>query len=539
MAQRMFTAEEAYAMICSDTDAASEIDDELFVPSSSSSDSDEPVARRSRLSESQPSTSSNDPDWLSAESYAPQIPDFVSVPGVKMCTNVYAAQFLATHPESLYVRDNMWKPVDQAEMLIFWGLLLNMGLVKKPTIRSYWSTDVLYDTPMYRDVMPRKRFEAIMRFIHYSDNSLCPPASDPSYDRLFKIRPLVKHFNLKFAEVYMPEKNLAIDESLVLFKGRLKFRQYLPSKRAKYGMKVYKVCESNSGFTHHFRVYEGKDSKINPPECPPNLNVSGRIVWDLIHPLLDKGYHLFVDNFYTSVPLFRALFQKNTVACGTIRRTQKGLPKALVNFKLKAGECKALCNDHLLLVKYRDKKDVHVLTTIYANESSPVPVRGRNATTSKPLCIQQYNKNMGGVDLADQMLQPYSAVRKSKVWYKKLAINLVQMALYNSFVIYKKTGHQGSYLDYQEKVIKNLIFGDLGSEARATTSSDASRIVAGQHFPSQVPPTAKKARPQKRCRVCYKNGIRKDTGYQCMTCHDQPGLCIHECFRKYHTSLEY
>lgn len=64
-----------------------------------------------------------------------------------------------------------------------------MGLVKKPRIRFYWSTDTLYHTPMFRMAMSRTRFEAILRFLHYSDNAQYQPCDDPNYDCLYKLRP--------------------------------------------------------------------------------------------------------------------------------------------------------------------------------------------------------------------------------------------------------------------------------------------------------------------------------------------------------------
>ncbi|KAM3936742.1 piggyBac transposable element-derived protein 4-like [Leptodactylus fuscus] len=338
---------------------------------------------------------------------------------------------------------------------------------------------------------------------------------------------------------YIPDQNIAIDESLISFKGRLKFRQYLPSKRARYGIKMYKLCESSSGYTYKFRVYEGRDTRIEPPDCPPILGVSGKIVWDLMHPLLDKGYHLYVDNFYTSIPLFRSLSSRGTAACGTVRRNQRGLPRAHIEQRLRKGESSAVCNENMLLVKYRDKRDVLVLTTANGSGSTSVPLRGTSTTVSKPDCILAYNKYMGGVDLSDQVLKPYSAMRKTRVWYKKLVVHMVQMALYNSYVLSRCAGHTGTFLEFQEAIIKSLIFGDLEVPGPSTSETHGSRIVPGQHFPSEVPQTAKKGKTQKRCRVCYKRGIRRDTIYQCDTCPDKPGLCMKECFRLYHTSMEY
>lgn len=175
-------------------------------------------------------------------------------------TNLYAQQFLSSHPTSFYSRENQWYPVDHTEIKKYWGLLLNMGLVKKnkkkATIRSYWSIDVLYATPMYRAVM--KRLEAILRFIHYCDNSQCPPASDPSHDRIYKIRPLISHFNSKFAEAYTPEKKSCCWQISGIIQGEAKILAVSAQQEGQIRHKsFYNLC--SSGFTHHFRVHEGKD----------------------------------------------------------------------------------------------------------------------------------------------------------------------------------------------------------------------------------------------------------------------------------------
>ncbi|XP_056397301.1 piggyBac transposable element-derived protein 4-like [Hyla sarda] len=576
--QWMYSLEEAYEFLASEMESVSDDGDPTFLissssSSSSSSDSDVPPPRRrrrrataaaaalpgpSRLSEpSEPS----DSIWVDSGQFTPQIPGFTGNAGMQFPfaglaekdffkffftdellehlvaqTNIYANQYITAHPTSSYAHPNRWTPVTPSEMAKFWGIMLSMGLLKKPSIRSYWTHDLLYNTPMYRMAMSRTRFEQIMRFLHYNDNATCPPRDHPSYDRLYKICPLIDHLNAVFQAAYVPGREISIDESLVHFKGRLQFRQYLPSKRARYGVKMYKLCESASGYTYRFRVYEGKDSSIEPPECPPVLGITGKIVWDLVHPILDQGYHLYLDNFYTSVPLFKCLTARGTVACGTVRKNQRGLPKPLLAHPMRKHESRALCSDGILCVRYKDKREVLVLTTIHGHATTPVSVRGAPTEIYKPDCILAYNKFMGGVDLSDQVLKPYSAMRKTRAWYKKLAVHMVQMALYNAFVLYRHAGQRGTFLEFQEVVIRNLIFGD--QEDAGPSTSESSRIVPGQHFPSEIPHTGKKGRTQKKCRVCYKRGIRRDTTYQCETCPTQPGLCI-SCFKIYHTSLQF
>ncbi|XP_056397299.1 piggyBac transposable element-derived protein 4-like [Hyla sarda] len=568
--RRMYSTEEAYAFLASSSgsDSGEEL---LYLPSSSSSSTDsdeEPPRHRPRPGPSTSPSTNIEPgpsaisEWAPASNFIPNLPEFVATAGIRVDTvglkeadffqlffseelinliveetNRYAEQFIAANPQAYHARPYQWTPTNALELKTFFALLFNMGIVKKPTIRSYWSNDMLYHTPLYRSVMPRNRFEALLKFLHYANNENCPPPSDPNFDRIYKIRPLVNYLNQKFSEVYTPEKEIAVDESLVHFKGRLHFRQYLPNKRARYGVKLYKLCEGTTGYTHKFRVYEGKDSKIEPPECPPVLKTTGKIVWDLVHPLLDQGYNIYLDNFYTSVPLLQCLFAKGTVACGTIRRNQRDLPKIFVRQKLKKGESKAVCKDNMMLVKYQDKRDVLVLTTLHPDRSTPVQVRGTTESAPKPVCIQDYNKFMGGVDLSDQALQPYTALRKTKTWYKKLALHLFQITMYNSFVVYKRAGNTCTYLQFQENVIKDFLFGDPeGEESRATGSEN--RIVPGQHFPAVVPRRESGSRQQKRCRVCSKRGIRKCTIYHCETCPHKPGLCIEDCFKIYHTTYD-
>lgn len=60
-----------------------------------------------------------------------------------------------------------------------------------------------------------------------------------------------------FRNVYSPGRNLSVDESLVSFKGRLHFRQYIKTKRARFGIKLYELTAAD-GITLDVLVYCGK-----------------------------------------------------------------------------------------------------------------------------------------------------------------------------------------------------------------------------------------------------------------------------------------
>lgn len=74
--------------------------------------------------------------------------------------------------------------------------------------------------------------------IHSADNE----KADPS-DRIFKIRPLVEKLCRKFSDLQIPGELLAVDKSMVKFRNRVIFRQYIPSKSSKYKIKIFKICD--------------------------------------------------------------------------------------------------------------------------------------------------------------------------------------------------------------------------------------------------------------------------------------------------------
>ncbi|PIO10564.1 hypothetical protein AB205_0122880 [Aquarana catesbeiana] len=172
---------------------------------------------------------------------------------------------------------------------------------------------------------------------------------------------------------------------------------------------MYKLCDRATGYTCSFMVYEGKDSHVEPTNCFDYIGSAGKIVWDLVSPLFGKGYHLYVDNYYTSVPLFSHLFDHQIGACGTVRPNRRGFPQRLVDSRLRLGERACLQCNNLLAMKWRDNKNVFVLTSLHADTTVQIPTG--TGVVENPLCVHEYNQNMGGVDLNNQLFAPYLIAR--------------------------------------------------------------------------------------------------------------------------------
>jgi len=121
-----------------------------------------------------------------------------------------------------------WKPVTESEIYTFLGLFLLMGIMQKPTARSYFSERRVISTPGFADVIIIERFVLICKFLHFIGNESLPTYQGSPI--LFKIYPLLCHMNINFQTLYLPNQNIAIEANLTLWKGRLSIRQYLTLK---------------------------------------------------------------------------------------------------------------------------------------------------------------------------------------------------------------------------------------------------------------------------------------------------------------------
>ena len=77
--------------------------------------------------------------------------------------------------------------------------------------------------------------------------------------------------------------------------------------------------------------------------------------------------------------------------------------------------------------KWRDKRDVHFLSTLFRDEKEDISRRGADSlleTVSKPKIITDYNEYMSGVDIADQNMVYYACVRRTLKWYKLVFSNI-------------------------------------------------------------------------------------------------------------------
>ena len=353
-------------------------------------------------------------------------------------TNLYATQYIEREHGNLGPRSTVhqWIPTDRPEMLTLMGILILMGIIHKPRIAMYWSTDDILATPIFNQVMRRDRFLLLMRFLHFADNRQYNP-NDPGHDKLYKLREIINMTKRRYPEVYYPGKYLSMDKSLVLFKGRLSFKQYISSKRSRFGIKLYQLC-TPSGILLDFLVYHGNMAG-SLMEIADRSLLTERIPTTLMERYLNKGHHLFIDNYYTSLPLAKYLLQKAHVT-GTIKGRKK-FPTELKQVNVEKGEAVFYQSNDIVVGKYRSHKDkasgkpklVNILSTAHGAKMGNTIRRDRDGNIiQKPRSIIAYNHNMGEVDLMDQKLEGIDALRKSY----KLFLRLVMQCSLSAHKLY-------------------------------------------------------------------------------------------------------
>lgn len=251
-----------------------------------------------------------------------------------------------------------------------------------------------------------------------------------THDTLSRIKTYVDDIRTACQAHYHPRKELAVDERMV-------------ASKAKTG-NTWRTSpqKSSNGYTMNFNVYIGKSHMSSVH------GLSYDAVMDLIQPsYLRTGYHIVTDNYYTSTSLFLQLASVKFWACGTYRHDREGCPSGRANAlttKSKRGTVRWIREGPLVFVKWMDMREVSMCFTIhpaFSGDAVQRRVKGEDGHwTVKdircPTPVIAYNKNMGGVDRPDQLIQHYSTQRKIARWYRTLFLHFVDIATTNTYILH-------------------------------------------------------------------------------------------------------
>lgn len=475
-------------------------------------------------------------------------------------TNRYAAEKIQKNTP-LQKKSAWWSWVDLtiSELKAFLGVIINMGMNEKPEISDYFSTDWVDYQPFFKDVFSKERFLQIFWNLH-----ICPPPTGPvagTLTRSGKVRNVASYLDKKFREHYVPQENVSVDESTIGFKGRIVFKVYNKDKPTKWGIKVFVLSESSTGYICAIEPYFGKITTERLDR--PDLGVTSRIVLHLVGKLKQsygniEGLHVFTDRWYTNMDLAKELLNLKIHLTGTIMLNRSGLPtivkpqrknakKQTPKLKLKKGDIKTFRKeDKFSLLLWKDKKDVAVLSTLFADNTTQTVRRLQKQNVveevKKPTVVCEYNKAMGGVDISDQYISSYAFTRKSIKWWRKVFFWLLETGIVNAFLLYNANQEQNNTVRqrvFRKRLVTELVGNvrNVKKRGRPSNIGEEERLNGKLHLPYPLP-TGK----SKDCSVCSDRRPgkqRKRTNFFCKTCTNNPGLHIGECFEKYHSNKKF
>ena len=344
-------------------------------------------------------------------------------------------------------------------MKIFWGILLVSGLCPVSSQRLFWKVNSVCQNRFVSNAMRRNRFEKIMQYIHFADNSTLGATSD----KYAKIRPLARLLK-RFGQHFQPEEKLSHDEAMIEYFGRHVCKQCIRGKPIRFGYKVW-CLNTGDGYLASFDLYQGQTYEGNK-ENEEVFGKCGATVLKNLHSLsADKQklpFKLYFDNLFTSLHLLQHLKSSGYGATGTLQenRCRKCPLTPIANVKkLPRGSAEYVADtaNRIVICRWMDNSVVTIASTCHTNQSSTKVQRYSQKEKKRiqidcPDVIREYNKHMGGTDRQDKNIAKYRISFRGKKWYWSIFTWFVDIAIQNCWVLHKKCEGNLRLFDFKEHI---------------------------------------------------------------------------------------
>ncbi|POM71390.1 O-methyltransferase [Phytophthora palmivora] len=225
----------------------------------------------------------------------------------------------------------------------------------------------------------------------------------------------------------------------------------------------YKVMALRSkGYCYTFEMV----SRVVTTSVPkvPNLSATGCIVAYLCSKLPKKQFNVFMDNYFSSIPLFEHLRSAGIGACGTAQSNSAKYPKQMRfrNDKTKKHDwntIKSMSVGNVLVIFWMDNGPVQLLSPIHdvvgsewliERERKRPRITSTNGASMRkqfgdsvrktfaiPRCVDDYNHFMNGVDVTDQYRAYYKTQLIAYRTWMPIFFWLLDTTIINTFIYYQ------------------------------------------------------------------------------------------------------
>jgi hypothetical protein len=297
--------------------------------------------------------------------------------------------------------------------------------------------------PFYSCALSKNRFRQFMRYITF-DNKYTRRERQQN-DKLAAVREIWQLFTDKLRRFYEPSSSLTVDEQLYGYRGYAPGRAYMPNKPSKYGIKVFWLCDAENGYALDGVLYSGKDNDTRA------VGLAKKTVLHLTRHYYATQRNIFVDRYFSSFSLIDELLTNGLTMTGTICAHSRDVPHQIRNVRPREVFSSQFLWNHekrVVLCSYVPKRNKNVLLISSMHTSNSIADREDKI----PQLILDYNQGKGGVDLMDSCIEDFSCKRKTNRYPLIFFFNILDVALLNSFIIYKSHG----YADNRKAFIKQV-----------------------------------------------------------------------------------
>nr|XP_061840556.1 piggyBac transposable element-derived protein 4-like [Nerophis lumbriciformis] len=352
-----------------------------------------------------------------------------------------------------------WKDVSEVDLRAYLGLLILSGVFRShhESTKSLWGKES--GRALFAATMSEKRFCQINKVLCFDDRPTRP--DHYGEDRLAPILDLWRTWSGLLPKMFNPGRDVCVGQQLVSFRGRCSFKQCIPSKPAKYGLKIWALCDVSTSYAWKMRVYTGRSSPAQREKTQGT-----RVVLDLSDGL--KGHTVTTDNYFTSFPLAAELRKREMALVGTIRHNKPQIPPQLLLTKDRQvfSSVFAFLSDRTL-VSYVPKRGKNVLLMSTKHRAPEV----ERSVKRKPQMVLDYAFCKRAADHLDQACATYTCRRKSRRWPMTLFYHMVDVSCFNAFVIFTSVNPEwNANKGYRRRVFLETLGRALVAPAMANRS---------------------------------------------------------------------
>eukprot|EP00064_Thunnus_orientalis_P011091 superscaffoldBa00001567_g11121 len=416
-----------------------------------------------------------------------------------------------------------WKDVDATDLQAYMGLLILAGVHRSRNESTHSLWDDHTGRAIFRATMSHCKFRLLSSCLRFDDRMTRPERNKK--DKLAAFRTIWEKWTRRLPLLFNPGRDVCVDEQLVPFKGSCRFRQYMPQKQAKYGLKIWVTCDVKTSYAWKMQIYTGKSDG-----GAPEVDQGKRVVLEMTEGL--KGSTVTCDNFFTSYALAEELLKRKIALVGTVRKTKTELPPQLLQTRQRAplSSLFAFTRTHTA-VSYIPKRGKIVLLLSTKHREPAVS----DTEKKKPTIFTDYNRCKGGVDNMDKLVSIYSCRKKTCRWPMVLFYNMLDVSAHNAFVLWTSVDSSWNQAKkfrrrlFLDELGKMLVSPQMARRQRLPHTPAAAAMVARLRQQDTDPDPDSDNNPKKRrlCELC--TGKRKKTATTCIKCG--------KCACKDHTSF--